>query len=77
MCHAVHDVVRADHVVSTLWSRSELTVCDRSILFTPGLRAGTQNHVVVHGQWTDTAVGEVRDEAVVLRFLFIPFGQAP
>ena len=34
-----------------------------------------QNHVAVHGQWT--AVSEVCTDAVVLRFLFIPFGQAP
>ena len=44
-------------------------------LFTPGLRGGTQNHVVVHGQWTDTAVGEVRG-ARWSCFLFIPFRQA-
>ena len=71
-----HGVVRGDHVVSPLWSTSELTVCDRDILVTPGLQLGARRDVVVHGQWTDTAVGEVRDDAVVLRFLFIPFRQA-
>ena len=69
--------VRSDHVDRALWSTSELTVCDRSILFTPDLHPRTRHDVVVHGQWTDTAVGEVRGRHLFLRFLFIPFRQAP
>ena len=33
-----------------------LTVCDSFDEFTPGLHGRTQNHVVVHEQWTGTAV---------------------
>ena len=77
MCHAVHDVVRADHVVSTLWSRSELTVCDRSILFTPDLHGRTHYH---HGHkrgMADVLGSSPPCFFAVLRFLFIPFRQAP
>ena len=68
-----HGVVRGDHMVSALWSTSELIVSDCEFLFTPGLHARTRHDVVVHGQWTGTAVGEVRARHLVLRFLFIPF----
>ena len=69
--------VRGDHVASHLWSTSELIVCDWDIASTPDFQLRAQNHEAVQGQWTDTAVSEVRGRHLVLRFLFIPFGQAP
>ena len=68
---------RGDHEDRALRSRSELTVCDRSIRFTPGLHGRTRHDVVVHGQWTDTAVHAQCAPKAVLRFVFTPFRQAP
>ena len=48
------------HVHSLLGATSELIVSDRSILFTPELLYCARHNVVVHGQWTDAAVGDER-----------------
>ena len=44
-----------------------LTVCDSVLRLTPGLQLEARHHHLVHGQWTDKAVGDVRRREVVLR----------
>ena len=64
---------RGDHVVSPLWSTSELTMSDTGTSLLLGVfhfqRA--MMWLYIHGQWTDTAVGEVCARHLFLRFLFI------
>ena len=64
-------------VVSPLWSTSELTVSDWVLLLTPGLQHGARNHHGYKRGMADASTSRVRDDAAFLRFLFIPFRQAP
>ena len=51
-------VVRGDHVVSPLWSTSELTVCLHVHRLTSGLKCNTARVMAVTGQEADERVGE-------------------
>ena len=45
--------------------------------FTPGLHGGMHLMMPVQGQAADAASGAVRETSSFLRFVYIPFGQAP
>ena len=73
----IHGVVRGDHVVSPLWSTSELTVYLHVHRLTSGLKCGTAQVMAVTGQEADERVGEECAPNPFLPFVFGPFGQAP
>ena len=69
-----HGGVRGDHVVSPLWSTSELTVYLHVHRLTSGKKRNTARDRLSNGQWTDASVGEVRGTDGFLRF---PVGLKP
>ena len=73
----IHGVVRADHVVSALWSTSELIVSDYELLFTPGLQLGARNHHGYKRGMADAGTSRVRGRRLFLRLLSFTFRQAP
>ena len=70
-------VVRGDHVVSPLWSTSELTVSDRSIARLGKLYGGTRHHHGYKRGMADARTSRVRERRSFLRFLSFTFRQAP
>ena len=72
-----HGVVRADHVVSPLWSTSELTVSDWVLLLTLGLQHCARNHHGYKRGMADASTSRVRGRRLVLRLLFGSIGPAP
>ena len=76
----IHGVVRADHVVSTLWSTSELTVYLHVHRLTSGLKRGTgRDHGYKRGM-ADAITSRVRARLPILRLLHLgipTFRQAP
>ena len=73
----IHGVVRADHMVSALWSTSELIVSDYELLFTPGLQLRARNHHGYKCGMADAGTSRVRGRRLVLRLLSFTFRQAP
>ena len=73
----IHGVVRGDHMVSALWSTSELIVSD-----CVGDRLGKvygrmrRHHGYKRGM-ADASTSRVRARRLVLRFLFASIGPAP
>ena len=73
----IHGVVRGDHMVSALWSKSELIVSGCVGDRLGKLYPGTRNHHGYKRGMADAGTSRVRARRLVLRFLFIPFRQAP
>ena len=71
----IHGVVRGDHMVSALWSTSELIVSDYELLVTPGLQLRARNHHGYKRGMADAGTSRVRGRRLVLRFVFGPFRQ--
>ena len=75
--------------ISSSWRRSPeahveqlsctfmLTVCDWDGFMQKETHAGTQHTRAVQGQAVDVSPSRVRDGRLVLRFVYIPFSQAP
>ena len=74
---SIHGIVRGDHVVSPLWSTSELTVYLHVHCLTSGLKRKGAQVMAVTEQEADERVGGVRGSDATLRFLSFTFRQAP
>ena len=68
--------VRGEHMISPLWSTSELLVSDSVLGLTSDLQLRARNRRVSKCGMADASTSRVRGRSLVLRFLFIPFGQA-
>ena len=72
-----HGVVRGDHVLSPLWSTSELTVSDWVLGFLRDLQLGARNHHSYKCGMADATTSRVRARQVILRLLHGAIRQAP
>ena len=64
-------------MISPLWSTSELLVSDSVLGLTSDLQLRARNRRVSKCGMADASTSRVRGRSLFLRFLFIPFGQAP
>ena len=72
-----HGVVRGDHVVSPLWSTSELTVSDRSNVKLGKLYGGTRQARAVMGRGSEARRNAMREREVVLPFPVVLGARTP
>ena len=71
-----HGILRGDHMISPLWSTSELLVSDSVLGLTSDLQLRARNRRVSKCGMADASTSRVRGRSLFLRFLFIPFRQA-